>query len=64
MGKSFINFRHYIICMYIRAKLINGKYYYYLVESERAGGRIAQKILAHLGGKEETAAYANKARLY
>ena len=46
--------------MYIRAKLINGKYYYYLVESERAAGRIVQKMLAYLGGKEEAAAYAKK----
>ena len=46
--------------MYIRAKLINGKYYYYLVESERVGGRIVQKMLSYLGGKEEATAYAKK----
>lgn len=46
--------------MYIRAKLINGKYYYYLAESERMGGRIVQKTLSYLGGKEEAEEYARK----
>lgn len=46
--------------MYIRAKFINGKYYYYLVESERMGGRIVQKTLSYLGSKEEAEEYAKK----
>ncbi|HQT45114.1 MAG TPA: Fic family protein [Candidatus Micrarchaeota archaeon] len=46
--------------MYIRAKLINGKYYYYLVESERMGGRIVQKTRAYLGSEEEAKSYAKK----
>lgn len=46
--------------MYIRAKFINGKYYYYLVESERSGGRIVQKMRAYLGSREEAERYAKK----
>jgi len=46
--------------MYIRAKFINGKYYYYLVESERIGGRIVQKTRAYLGSREEAEAHAKK----
>lgn len=58
--KSFINFRHYNCCVYIRAKFINGRYYYYLVEAERIGGRIVQRSRAYLGDKEEATAYAKK----
>jgi Fic family protein len=46
--------------MYIRAKFINGKYYYYLVESERIGGRVVQKTRSYLGSKEEAEEYAKK----
>ena len=46
--------------MYIRAKFINGKYYYYLVESERMGGRVAQKTLSYLGRREDAEKYAKK----
>jgi len=46
--------------MYIRAKLINGKYYYYLVESERMGGRVMQKTRSYLGSREEAEDCAKK----
>ncbi len=46
--------------MYIRAKFINGKYYYYLVESERSGGKIVQKMREYLGSREEAKGYAKK----
>jgi len=46
--------------MYIRAKFINGKYYYYLVESERIGGRVVQKTRSYIGSKEEAEGYAKK----
>jgi len=46
--------------MYIRAKFINGRYYYYLVESERTGGRVVQKALSYLGSREEAEEYAKK----
>jgi len=49
--------------MYIRAKFINGRYYYYLVESERVGNRIVQKTLSYLGDWEEALAYAEKHKL-
>ncbi len=46
--------------MYIRSKLINGKYYYYLSESQRMGGRIVQKTLSYIGSREEAEEYAKK----
>ncbi len=46
--------------MFIRAKLINGRYYYYLVESERMDGRVVQKTRAYLGSREEAGEYAKK----
>jgi Fic family protein len=49
--------------MYIRAKFINGRYYYYLVESERVGNKIVQKTLSYLGDREEALAYAEKHKL-
>ena len=49
--------------MYIRAKFINGKYYYYLVESKRINGKTVQRSLAYLGEKEEAIAYAEKHKL-
>jgi len=55
-----INIRHYNTFVYIRAKFINGRYYYYLAESERTGGRVVQKTLSYLGSREEAAEYAKK----
>lgn len=49
--------------MYIRAKFINGRNYYYLVESKRLGGRVVQRMLAYLGSREEAEGYAKKESL-
>lgn len=46
--------------MYIRAKFINGRYYYYLVEAERIGGKIVQRSRAYLGAEEDAAEYAKE----
>ncbi|MEW6329518.1 MAG: Fic family protein [Candidatus Micrarchaeota archaeon] len=46
--------------MYIRAKFINGRYYYYLAETERIGDRIVQRTRSYLGSREEALAYAKK----
>ncbi len=46
--------------MYIRAKFINGEYYYYLVESGRVGGRVVQRMVSYLGSKEDAEGYAKK----
>ncbi len=46
--------------MFIRAKFINGRNYYYLVESKRLGGRVVQRALAYLGSREEAEGYAKK----
>ncbi len=46
--------------MFIRAKFINGRNYYYLVESARLGGRVVQRTLAYLGSREEAEGYAKK----
>lgn len=35
--------------MFIRAKVISGKKYYYLVESYRSNGKVCQRDLAYLG---------------
>jgi len=38
--------------MFIRAKKIDGRTYYYLVEGRREGGKVRQKILKYLGVKQ------------
>lgn len=43
---------------FIRAKFINGEYYYYLVESRRAGGKILQDTIKYLGARSEAEKYA------
>jgi hypothetical protein len=40
---------------FIRAKNINGKMKYYLVESKREGKKVRQKVLAYLGESETIA---------
>lgn len=35
--------------MFVRTKTINGKNYYYLVESKREGQRTYQKVIKYLG---------------
>lgn len=49
--------------MYITVKYINGGYYYYLVKSERIGGKVYQTILRYLGSKEDAETYATKHRM-
>ena len=34
---------------YLRAKLINGKTYFYLVESRRINGKVRQKVIKYIG---------------
>ncbi len=35
--------------MFIRAKTIKGKNYYYLVENKREGEKVKQKVIRYLG---------------
>lgn len=49
--------------MYISAKYINGEYYYYLVKSERVGGKVYQTIEKYLGKKGDAKKYAKKHKL-
>ena len=37
--------------MFIRAKKIKGKTYYYLVENKRIEGTVVQRVLKYLGKK-------------
>jgi len=39
--------------MYLRAKKVKGKTYYYLVEYSKVNGKIKQKIVAYLGNAEK-----------
>ena len=48
---------------FIRAKLVNGEYYYYLVENRREGGRVLQEIVKYLGKRDEAGAYAKGKRI-
>ncbi len=48
---------------FIRAKFINGEYYYYLVESKRTGEKISQQVIKYLGMYTETEKYAKKHKL-
>jgi len=43
---------------FIRTKFINGRFYYYLVESKRISGKIYQNVLEYLGPIEEAEKYA------
>lgn len=43
---------------FIRAKYINGEYYFYLVESRREGGLVYQDIVRYLGKRGEAEKYA------
>lgn len=43
---------------FIRAKYINGEYYYYLVESRREGKVVYQDIVEYLGKRKEAEGYA------
>ena len=38
----------------MRTKRINGRTYYYLVESRREGKRVRQKVLKYLGAEPPT----------
>jgi hypothetical protein len=35
--------------MFTRVKVINGKNYYYLVESKRDGDKVSQRVVRYLG---------------
>jgi hypothetical protein len=35
--------------MFIRAKVINGKNYYYLVQNRRYGDKVKQRVVRYLG---------------
>jgi Fic family protein len=48
---------------FIRAKFINGEYYFYLVESKRVGGRISQETIKYLGRRGEAEKYAQTHKL-
>ncbi|VVC71757.1 Fic/DOC family protein [uncultured archaeon] len=45
---------------FIRAKLINGEEYFYLVRSERVAGTVYQKTVRYLGGRAGAATYATE----
>lgn len=49
--------------VFIRAKFINGAYYYYLVESKRTGEKISQQVIEYLGTRAEAEKYAKKHKL-
>lgn len=49
--------------VFIRAKFINGEYYYYLVESKRTGEKISQQVIEYLGTRDEAEKYAKKHKL-
>lgn len=55
LQKKFVSF--------IRAKFINGDYYYYLVESKREAGRIYQHIVEFLGKQRDAENYAAENKL-
>ena len=47
--------RHYNTDVaFVRTKRINGRTYYYLVESRREGKRVRQKVLKYLGAEPPT----------
>ena len=39
--------------MYIRSKKVKGKLYYYLVEQEKVGDKLKQRMVAYLGNAEK-----------
>ena len=39
--------------MFLRKKRINGSDYWYLVENKREEGRVRQKVIRYIGGKEK-----------
>jgi len=45
---------------FIRAKFINGEYYFYLVENKREGGKVHQEIIKYLGRQDEAEGYAKE----
>ena len=51
------------MAMYIAAKYINGEYYYYLVKSERIGGRVYQSVIEYLGKADGAIKYAKAHKL-
>lgn len=48
---------------FIRAKYINGEYYFYLVESRREGKLVYQDIVKYLGKREDAERYAREKKL-
>jgi len=48
---------------FIRAKYINGEYYFYLVESKREGKMVYQDIVKYLGKREDAEKYAREKKL-
>ncbi len=48
---------------FIRAKYINGEYYFYLVESRREGKLVHQDIVRYLGKREDAERYAREKKL-
>lgn len=48
---------------FIRAKYINGEYYFYLVESKRGGKLVYQEIIKYLGKREEAEKFAKMENL-
>ena len=48
--------RHYNYGMtYVRAKTIKGQIYYYLVESQREGDKVRQRVIKYLGKERPSA---------
>ena len=39
--------------MFIRKKKVSGKVYYYLVENNRVGDKVRQKVVKYLGNSEK-----------
>ena len=48
---------------FIRAKLVNGEHYFYLVRNKREGGAVRQEIVKYLGRRDEAEAYAKGKRI-
>lgn len=45
---------------FIRSKLVNGEYYFYLVKNIRDGGTVRQEIVKYLGRQDEAGKYAKE----
>ncbi|MEW5996655.1 MAG: Fic family protein [Candidatus Micrarchaeota archaeon] len=45
---------------FIRAKLVSGEYYFYLVKNVREGGAVRQEIMKYLGRRDEAEKYAKE----